>query len=105
MSDQFPAVGHRYLVDFRDFKVELDFASETSLTYYNLDDHGQRVGQQTVTIAVEPIRDGLYLVTWTEADKTTVVHLEDYRLNRIITNITDPKKGLLKFEGAVTEIA
>src|SRR5262249_38151602 len=88
--DKFPAVGHRYLVDFKQFRVELDFPSETSMTYYNLDDNGNHVGHETVTIAVEPIRDGLFLVTWTEKDKTTVVHLEDYRLNRIITNFTDP---------------
>lgn len=62
------------------------------MTNYNLDENGQRVGQETVTIAVEPIRDGLFLVTWTESDKTTVVHLEDYRDNRIITNITTPRR-------------
>jgi hypothetical protein len=105
MYEQFPAVGHRYLVDFKAFRVELDFTSETSMTYYSLDANGQRVGQETVTIAVEPIRDGLFLVTWTESDKTTVVHLEDYRLNRIITNITEPATGLAKFEGVMTEIA
>ena len=105
MSETFPAVGHCYRVDFTVFKVELDFTSETSLTYYNLDANNQRVGQETVTIAVEPIRDGLFLVTWTEQDKTTVVHLEDYRLNRIITNITDPTDGLEKFEGTMTEVA
>lgn len=75
------------------------------MTYYNLDANGQRVGQETVTIAVKPIRDGLFLVTWTELDKTTVVHLEDYRLNRIITDITDPTTGLAKFEGVMTEVA
>jgi hypothetical protein len=105
MYEKFPAFGHRYLVDFKAFRVELDFTSETSLTYYSLDANGQRVGQETVTIAVEPIRDGLFLVTWTESDKTTVVHLEDYRLNRIITNITEPTTGLAKFEGVMTEIA
>jgi hypothetical protein len=104
-SEKFPAVGHRYLVDFEAFRIELDFASETSMTYYNLDQNGQRVGQETVTIAVEPIRDGLFLVTWTESDKTTVVRVEDYRENRIITNITDPAMGLSKFEGDMTKIA
>jgi hypothetical protein len=105
MSDKFPAVGHRYLVDFKAFRVELDFESETSMTYYNLDANGHHVGQETVKIQVEAIRDSLFLVTWTESDKTTVVHIEDYRLNRIITNITDPVNGLSKFEGVMTEIA
>lgn len=105
MSETFPAVGHRYLVDFQAFTVELDFASETSMTYYNLDANGARVGQETVVIAVKPVRDGLFLVTWTETDKTTVVHLEDYRLNKIVTNITDPKDGLQQFEGAMTQLS
>lgn len=104
MSEKFPAVGHRYLVDFKAFRVELDFKSETSMTYYNLDANGQHVGQETVTIAVESIRDGLFLVTWTEADRTVVVHLEDYRFNRIITNVVDPTRGLVRFEGDMTEI-
>ena len=36
MSDAFPAVGHKYLVDFTApgarFRVQLDFTSETSMT-------------------------------------------------------------------------
>jgi hypothetical protein len=69
VPETFPAIGHRYLVDFKAFRVELDFESETQLTYYNLDDKGNRVGNETVTIAVQAVRDGLFLVTWTEADK------------------------------------
>ena len=105
MSEVFPGVGRRYLVDFVQFRIELHFTSEKSLTYYNLDAAGKHVGEETVKIAVEPIRDGLFLVTWTEQDKTTVVHLEDYRLNRIITNITDPTDGLMRFEGKMTQLA
>ena len=37
MGDVFPATGHRYLVDFRgddgEFRVQLDFHSDTSLTF------------------------------------------------------------------------
>ena len=104
MAAKFPGVGHRYIVDFVQFRVELNFTSETSMTYYNLDASGAHVGQETVDIHVEPVRDDLFLVTWTEADRTTVVHLEDYRLLRIVTNITDPKDGLMRFEGTMSEI-
>jgi hypothetical protein len=31
MSETFPAIGHRYLVDFQKFRVELYFKSETLL--------------------------------------------------------------------------
>jgi hypothetical protein len=106
MPDAFPAVGHRYLVDFQQFRVELFFESSTSLTYTGIKPDGSRGGSETVSITVEPIRDQLFLVTWQEADKTTVVHLEDYKNNTIITNITDPTgdQRLSKFHGKMTLI-
>lgn len=86
----FPAVGHRYFVDFVAFRVELQFTSDTSLTYYNVGPSGEIVGSETVTIKVEPITDKIFLVTWQESDKTTVVHIEDYERQTIVTNITSP---------------
>ena len=105
MSEPFPGVGHRYLVDFRAFRVELYFESETSLTYTGVKKDGSHGASETVTISVEPVRDQLFLVTWQEADKTTVVHLVDYKLNRITTNITDPDLTFSRYEGSVTLIS
>ena len=97
MGDVFPAVGHKYVVDFRvdggpgQFRVQLDFHSLTSLTYTGLRADGTPIGNfETVNITVEPIRDLLFLVTWKEELGTTVVHLEDYKNNTVITNITAP---------------
>jgi hypothetical protein len=95
MASTFPAVGHRFRVDFVAFNVELEFTSETSLTYYNLD--GDKiVGSETVAVKIEPITDKIFLVTWQESDNTTVVHIEDYEKNTIVTNITSPPD--LKFD-------
>jgi hypothetical protein len=33
MANTFPGVGHRYLVDFGTWKTQLEFHSETCLTY------------------------------------------------------------------------
>lgn len=46
MTFAFPAVGHRYLADFVAFRVELQFVSDTSLTYYNVDANGAIVGSE-----------------------------------------------------------
>jgi hypothetical protein len=105
MGCKFPAVGHRYLVDFQAFRVELFFSSESSLTYTGIAPDGSRGGSETVTICVEPIKDELFLVTWQEADKTTVVHLEDYKNNTIITNITNSDQTFQKFHGTMTLIS
>ena len=105
MPETFPAVGHRYLVDFQAFRVELCFASETSLTYTGVRPDGSHGGSETVAITVTPVRDGLFLVTWQESDKTTVVHLEDYNLNRITTNITDANLVFSMHEGTMTQLS
>ena len=116
MADVFPAVGHKYIVDFATddgtgrFKVQLDFHSLTSLTYTGVASDGTLTdNSETVTIAIQPIRDMLFLVTWKEEFGTTVVHLEDYKNNTIITNITDPNKkdptkpSFSKYHGTMTQ--
>jgi hypothetical protein len=105
MEGPFPAVGHRYLVDFKAFRVELFFTSGNSLTYTEVKPDDSRGSSETVSISVEPIGDELFLVTWQEADKTTVVHLEDYKNNTIITNITDPDHTFSTFHGTMTLIS
>jgi len=99
MSDSFPATGHRYLVDFTAFRVELYYQSDSSLTYTILNQDGSHGNSETVSIAVEPIRDHLFLVTWQEADKTTVVHLEDYKHHTIISNVTEPGGAFSQYYG------
>jgi len=105
MISGFPGVGQRYFVDFVAFQVELDFASETSLTYYNLDKSRNKVGSETVTIKVEPITDGIFLVTWQESDKTTVVHIDDYNRQTIVTNITEPDLTFDQFHGTFRQLS
>jgi len=101
MSSAFPGTGHKYLVDFQAFKVTLSFTSDTSLTYVVLNSDGSAGETQTVAIKTENIAPDVYLVTWIESDNTTVVHIEDYGRNTIITNITSPPPnfGFNQFHG------
>jgi hypothetical protein len=105
MSESFPAIGHKYFVDFVAFRVELFFESESTLTYTGIKKDGSRGDSETVKIKIEPVRDLLFLVTWQEADKTTVVHLEDYKKNVITTNITDPSNTFSTFHGKMKKIS
>lgn len=104
MTDIFPGVGHRYLVDFDTWKTQLEFHSETSLTYTGIKTDGSLGASETVTIAIATIRDSLFLVTWQESDKTTVVHLEDYREYRIVTHITGPDGSFAIYRGTISQI-
>jgi nitrite reductase/ring-hydroxylating ferredoxin subunit len=95
----FPGTGHKYLVDFGAFVVELFFESADTLTYTGVHRDGSRGSSETVKIEATYLRDSLFMVTWQEADKTTVVHIEDYDQYMIYTNITNPDQTFLKFRG------
>jgi hypothetical protein len=62
---------------------------------------------ETVVIKVDPIRDMLFLVTWTEKEGAVIVHLEDYKEYRIITNYVDPgpPPKLMIFRGPMKQIS
>lgn len=104
MATTFPGLGRRYLVDFVAFKVELYFSAPTSLTYTGIAPDGTRGGSETVVIRTEEIGTSLFLVTWQEGDKTTVVHIEDYNEDTIITNITSPNGAFDQFHGSFVQV-
>lgn len=105
MAQKFPAAGHVYIVDFGAFVVELNFESDTKLTYTGIRPDGSRGQSETVWITATYIRDNVFMVTWQEGDKTTVVHVEDYENNVIYTNITNPNNTFQKFKGTVRQIS
>jgi hypothetical protein len=106
MASGFPGAGHKYLVDFQQFKVILSFASDTSLTYTVLNPDGSPGQMEPVTIRAENIAPDVWLVTWVESDNTTVVHIEDYGRKTIITNITSPAPQFSfdQFHGTFQEV-
>jgi hypothetical protein len=60
---------------------------------------------ETVTVKVEPITGEIFLVTWQESDKTTVVHIEDYGRHTIVTNITNPDLTFDQFHGTFKQLS
>ncbi len=100
----FPGSGKKYLVDFGAFVVELFFEDESTLTYTGIRRDGGRGASETVTIQTSYLRDDLFMVTWQEADLTTVVHIEDFEQSVIYTNITNPDRSFMKFRGTFAQI-
>jgi hypothetical protein len=108
----FPAVGHTYRVEFvsldgkHKFTTEIVFASETQMTYTGVKSDGSRGSSETVATEVTPIAPNVFMVTWVEGDKTTVVHVEDYGGMVFYTNVTDggDRHEFLKFKGSVTQV-
>ena len=99
----FPAVGHVYEAHFGSWVHHLHFASETEMTLTIA--AGPVTGtSETVQIAVTPIRPGVFLICWQEANKTTVVHVQDFANGIVHTNITERRGAFLRRSGTLKQV-
>jgi hypothetical protein len=102
-TTRFPAVGHVYEAHFGSWVHHLHFESETVMTLTNT--QGPFKGtSETVQIAVTPIRPGVFMISWQETDKTTVVHVEDYENSIVHTNITERSGAFMRRSGTLKQL-
>ncbi len=102
-TTHFPAVGHVYEVNFGSWVHHLHFESETVMTLTTAGGP-VRGTSETVQIAVTPIRPGVFLTSWQEKDKTTVVHVEDYKNSIVHTHITERSGAFIRRSGTLKKL-
>jgi hypothetical protein len=99
----FPAIGQVYEANFGSWVFHLYFASETAMTITNVE--GPFKGaSETVQITVTPIRPGVFMICWQEADKTTVVHIQDFANGIVHTNVTEPNGVFIHHSGTLKKV-
>lgn len=103
-NDLFPASGHAYQVDFGgDNAFVIAFKSDQEMTFTRLKEPNKGY-VETIHFEHKKIRDGVYMVYWQEADKTTVVHVEDFARGIIHTNITSPDGSFFNSSSNLVEV-
>jgi hypothetical protein len=102
-TSHFPAVGHVYEAHFGSWVHHLHFESETVMTITNAGDPFEGTSE-IVQIVVTPIRPGVFLTSWQEKDKTTVVHVEDYENSIVHTNITERGGAFIRRSGTLKQV-
>ena len=96
----FPAVGQTYEADFGDFAFRLKFDTDGKTMRFEMASAPDFAHAQAVTYRAIGVRTDIFLVTWKEADGTTVTHLEDFGAERVHTNITQPDLTFLNLQGS-----
>ena len=102
-TTRFPAVGHVYEAHFGSWVHHLHFETETVMTLINADVPFKEY-TETVQIMVIPIRPGVFLTSWQERDKTTVVHVEDYENGLVHTSVTQRNGTLIRLSGTLKQV-
>jgi hypothetical protein len=99
-----PGVGRRYLASFPEVRFELQFESPSSLSWIRLHDDGSRGPFETEVIATTRICERIVLVSWQEANRTTVVCLQDFGKGLVHTHITRSDGSFLRASGTLVEV-
>lgn len=96
----FPAPGFTYEARFGELAFHLQFDVDGKTMRLASVGAADFATAESVTYRVLTIRPGVFLVTWTEADKTTVTHVEDFENGVVHTNITKPDHSFLNLTGS-----
>jgi hypothetical protein len=99
----FPAVGHVYEANFGSWVFHLHFKSETVMTLTNAEGLFKGISE-TVQISVTLIRPDVFMITWQEADRTTVVHVQDFENGIVHTYVTEPNGAFLCASGTLKKL-
>ncbi|MDR1671014.1 MAG: MBL fold metallo-hydrolase [Alistipes sp.] len=98
----FPAIGRKVEVDFGgEFQFELDFADERTMTFRALKKREQGLATDTVQYKAVEVAPHVYMVYWTEKDKTNVVHVEDFGRGIVHTCISKPDGAFTTLRGTL----
>ncbi|PWW20581.1 MoaF-related domain-containing protein [Chryseobacterium sp. AG844] len=94
-------IGNKFKADFGDYSFELNFESETQLTWKALANEGFGAWE-TVQMTKIEIRPNVYMMYWKEKSGTTVTHVEDFEMGLLYTNITSPEHNFLNLKGTLS---
>ncbi|QOY21854.1 hypothetical protein FYK61_10810 [Xanthomonas citri] len=101
----FPAPGRIYEANFGELAFQLKFDIDGKTMRFVPASAPDFDKAQAVTYRALAVRPGVFLVTWVEADGTTVTHVEDFEEGLVHTNITQPNLNFLNLTGSWKQIA
>ena len=104
MSAAFPGTGRRVIATFPAFRFRLHFVSTGLLHWTRLHDDGSDAASETVAIASEPIADAVFLVSWQECNRTTVVQVADFARRIVRTHITRADGSFVRARGSLVPL-
>ncbi|WP_300397583.1 nuclear transport factor 2 family protein [uncultured Sphingobium sp.] len=92
-------VGQEMNVTYPDFKVSLQLQSVTQMSFDIAD--GPFAHKETVSIQVQPLSNGIFLVSWVEESGATVTNVQDFDRGIVHSFVTLPGGRFLRMVGSI----
>lgn len=103
---KFPHAGKTYLVRYSDDLAAVNaYSSDGKSISYEITEGAYKGAKGTSELQWEPLADGLFLISWQEADGSTVVHHENYNAGVSHAFFTTPAMAFFRFSGSLTKIS
>jgi hypothetical protein len=103
MTDNAYPVGQRWRFHAGPMTIEHEIRSMTSIHARHVD--GPLAGQEELlAVTIVPVRDELFVVSWQEADSSTVVHVEDFGSRSFVSCVTTAEAKFLQFCGSMVRV-
>jgi hypothetical protein len=99
-ESRLPAVGHTYAVDFDGAVFHLRFESETVMTVTD----PAKGTSETVQIIATEIRVGVFMISWQEASKATMVSVGDFENGIVYSSVTRSDGTFLRLQGTLKRL-
>jgi hypothetical protein len=101
----YPMIGKKYYIKFPTMSFYLNFISDTRLEFIVERSPDLPPGSaHTVDITIQPLRDGLYLVSWQEASGNTIVHVEDFNEHQVYAFLTMKDSQFIRQVAPMVEV-
>ncbi|NPD14861.1 hypothetical protein HOY34_06525 [Xinfangfangia sp. D13-10-4-6] len=104
-AQSYPAPGHIYEADFGGLAFHLRFHDDGKTMQFKPAAAPDFAQAQAVSYSATVLAPDIFMVTWAEADKTTVTHVQDFGAGRVHTNITQPDHNFLNLTGRWTRLS
>ena len=100
-----PFVGHTFRIQYGPAMTVLNAYAEDGHTMRNEVTEGEYAGATAeVQYKAVELAPGLFALSWQEADKGTVVHIDNFAAGTSRTFYTTAELGFLRMEGSLTPV-
>lgn len=108
MTVSYPALDRTLTIDFGDdgpfgpFAADLTFSSADGTVSFLVTRGALEGKAETLPFDAQNVVDGIWLVTWQEADLLTVVQVQDFVNGRVTSAVTTADQSFVKLNGTIT---
>jgi len=100
----FPLTGQRFEVDYGDLKATNAYREDGRSLTYEITGGALAGNTATVEFQWRHLFGGSYVISWQEADGSTVVHIDDFEGGRSLAFFTTPDGQFFRLEGSLKPV-